>query len=123
MKEDRDFGDVRHIKDEVKPLDSPTAYPVDSIEKDLTELYRKQCDGMDVLLRLTSFEVEHLNNLIGIGMSSRKGSFLSAAKKEKRKFDDWERHLCAMDRKLWRKVREAEKLAFNEKEEVLKTEK
>jgi hypothetical protein len=87
---------------------------VDKIEKELTELYREKCKGMDVLIRLSPFEVEHLNNLIGIGMSARRGSFLSEARREKRRFTDWERHLCEMDRKLWRKIREAEKLAFKE---------
>ena len=89
---------------------------MDKIEVELTQLYREKCKGMDVLLRLTPFEVEHLNNLIGVGMSARRGSLLKEARKEKRKFNDWERHLCAMDRKLWRKVREVEKLAFKEDE-------
>ena len=88
--------------------------PKNQIEEELTQLYRKKCNGMDVLIRLTPLEVEHLNNLVSIGMQARRGSFQSEARKEKRKWTAWERHLCQMDRKLWRKVREAEKISFKE---------
>lgn len=56
-----------------------------SVESELTRLYREKCGGMDVLIRLTPYEVEHLNNLIGIGMQARRGGFLSQARKEKRR--------------------------------------
>jgi len=83
-------------------------------EQFLTKLYRERCNGMDVLLRLTSYEVEHLNNLTDISYRARKSSFLREARKEKRRLHQWEKHLLAMDRKLWKKVRDAEKLAFKE---------
>ena len=82
---------------------------MDKIESELTELYRKH-NAMNVLLLLSPYEAEHLNNLISLGMRARRGSF----QKQKRKWSEWEKHLCAMDRKLWKKVRETEKLALKE---------
>jgi hypothetical protein len=90
---------------------------MNEIERELTELYRKKCNGMDVIIRLTPYEVEHLNTLTDIGMRERRRYLQSQARKEKRKLTDWERHLLAMDKKLWEKVREAEKLAFKEESE------
>ena len=86
-----------------------------AIKEELTQMYREKCRGMDVLLRLTPYEVEHLNTLADLGASARKSSFMRMARLERRKLNEWERHLCLMDRHLWRKIREAEKLAFKEK--------
>ena len=88
----------------------------DRIEQELNQLYREQYDALDVLLRLTPLEVEHLNNLIDLGSSSRRSSFAKQARREHRRFSKWERHLLALDIKLWRKVREVEKLAFKDEE-------
>ena len=87
----------------------------ETIEEELTRLYRERYNGRDVLLRLTPLEVEALNNLVSIGAQERRSAFIRMARREKRRFNDWEKHLCAMDRKLWQKIRDIEKLAFKEK--------
>ena len=55
-----------------------------------------------------------VRGLTDISYRARKSSFLREARKEKRRLHQWEKHLLAMDRKLWKKVRDAEKLAFKE---------
>ena len=87
-----------------------------AIQAELDRLYREKCNGMDTLVRFTPLELEHLNTLTSLGLSARRSSFLKQARKEKRKFTKWERHLCKMDRMLWKKIREAEKIAFKEQE-------
>ena len=91
--------------------------PKNKITEELTQLYRQECKGMDVLLRLTPLEVEHLNVLVDLGMRSRRSFLIQEARKQKRRLNDWEKHLLSLDRQLWQKIRDAEKLALPEEAE------
>jgi len=88
-----------------------------SIEEELNDLYELKLKAQRVTVIFTAFELEHLNNLLDLGAQARKSHLHRLARKEKRRLNDWEKHLIQMDKKLWQKIREAEKLAFNEKEE------
>jgi len=87
-----------------------------SIGQDLEDLYELELKAKRVAVAFTPLELETLNNVIDLGAQSRKSHLMKEARKEKRKLNQWEKHLIEMDQKVWRKIREAEKLAFNEKE-------
>jgi len=89
-----------------------------NIEQELSDLYELKLKAKRIAVVFTPFELEQLNNVIDLGAKTRKSDLTKEARKEKRRLNNWERHLIQMDRKLWRKIREAEKLAFNEKETI-----
>ena len=85
------------------------------IRVELDRLYREKCNGMDTLVRFTPLELEHLNNLIGIGMRERSRSLKRVARKEHRKLSEWGKHLLELDNSLLDKIIKAEDIAFTGK--------
>ena len=63
------------------------------------------------------YEVEHLFNLVQLGMDARKCEVYRARRRQDhrlRPLNHWERHLLIMDRKVAQKIMEACRTAFGE---------
>jgi len=109
------------IEERVEPVDENTfkwtiiaREEKDEIGQELNDLYELNLKAKKVAVVFTPLELEHLNTVIDLGAESRKSHLMREARKEKRKLNKWEKHLIGMDRKVWRKIREAEKLSLNE---------
>ena len=86
----------------------------ENIQAFLEKLYLELDGSERVAIIFTPLELEQLNNLLDLGMRSRKSFLMKQAKKEGRKLNKWERHLLKADRNLWQKIRDGEKTAFGE---------
>jgi len=89
----------------------------DKIERELNELYKRMFGAKPVALAFTPYEIEHLLNLIQLGMNARKREIYYARRRRDgvRPLNRWERHLLRMDGKIARKIMEAYKASFGEK--------
>jgi len=89
---------------------------MDGIEKELNELYEKTLGAKPVAVAFTPYEIEHLLNLIQLGMDARKLEIYYARRRRGglRPLNRWERHLLRMDGKIARKIMRACRTAFGE---------
>ena len=88
----------------------------DKIERELNELYKRMFGAKPVALAFTPYEIEHLLNLIQLGMDARKREIYYARRRRGglRPLNRWERHLLRMDGKIARKIMRACRTAFGE---------
>ena len=89
----------------------------DGIEKELNELYEKTMGAKPVAVAFTPYEIEHLLNLVQLGMDARKREIYYARRRRSRlrPLNRWEKHLLLMDAKIARKIMKAYRVAFGEK--------
>jgi hypothetical protein len=89
---------------------------IDRIERELNGLYEKTMGAKPVAMVFTPYEIEHLLNLIQLGMGTRKREIYRARRRGGglRPMNRWERHLLLMDRKVAEKVMKACRMAFGE---------
>ena len=71
----------------------------DGIEKELNELYEKTMGAKPVAVAFTPYEIEHLLNLVQLGMDARKREIYYARRRRSRlrPLNRWEKHLLLMD--------------------------
>jgi len=89
----------------------------DKIEREINDLYEKSLGAKPVAVAFTPYEIEHLLNLIQLGMDSRRREIYYRRKRrtgELRPLNRWERHLLMMDKKLLQKIMKANRIAFGE---------
>jgi len=89
----------------------------DKIEGELNDLYEKYLGAKPVAMVFTPYEIEHLLNLIQLGMDSRRRAIYYGRRRRNgklRPLNIWERHLLTMDKKLLQKIMKANRIAFGE---------
>ena len=88
----------------------------DRIEREINELYEKTMGAKPVAVAFTPYEIEHLLNLVQLGMDSRKREIYHARRRRSglRPLNRWEKHLLLMDGKVARKIMKACRTAFGE---------
>jgi len=90
---------------------------MDRIERELNDLYEKAMGAKPVAVVFSPYEVEHLLNLVQLGMDARKREIYRARRRQDRglrPLNHWERHLLLMDTKVAQKVMKACRTAFGE---------
>ena len=89
---------------------------MDGIEKELNEMYEKTLGAKPVAVAFTPYEIEHLLNLVQLGMDSRKREIYHARRRRGglRPLNRWEKHLLLMDGKVARKIMKACRTSFGE---------
>jgi hypothetical protein len=87
-----------------------------TIEQEFNRIYESQLKAQRVALLLTPLQIEHLHNLVDIGMDKRKRDILTATRRKvSKRMNNFEKHLLYMDKQILTKIAVAEELSFNEK--------
>ncbi len=87
-----------------------------TIEQEYNKIYERQLKAQRVALILTPLQIEHLHNLVDLGVDKRKRDIVTAVRRKvSKRLNNIEKHLLHMDKQILTKIVDAEELSFNQK--------